>query len=109
MDKTLTKETFRHRACCERDDTTNLTLSGCEELAQREYKKARHDKISAIHKCHMRQKYGFATIAKDYECFIDNEMAVLENEAVKLLSDFAVQNSKEMDLNKPDLILLDKK
>ena len=54
-------------------------------------------------------KYGFPTTAKSYEHFIDKEMAVLENEEVKLLWDFSIQTEIRIDHNKPDLVLLDKK
>ena len=55
------------------------------------------------------QKYGFPTTAKSYEHFVDKEMAVLENEEVKLLWDFSIQTEIRIDHNKPDLVLLDKK
>ena len=57
----------------------------------------------------MCQTYGFPTTAKSYELFVDKEMAVLENEKVKLLWDFSIQTEIKIDHKKPDLVLLDKK
>ena len=57
----------------------------------------------------MCQTYGFPSTAKSYEHFVDKEMAVLENEKVKLLWDFSIQTEIKIDHNKPDLVLLDKK
>eukprot|EP00795_Rhopilema_esculentum_P013890 gene13890-biopygen3805 len=97
------------RLCGGRDETISHILSECKELAQNDYKKARHDKVAAILHWQMCQKYGFPTTAKSYEHFVDKEMAVLENEEVKLLWDFSIQAEISIDHNKPDLVLLDKK
>ena len=86
-----------------------LSVSECKELAQNDYKKARHDKVAAILHWQMCQKYGFPTAAKSYEHFVDKEMSVLENEKVKLLWDFSIQTEIKIDHNKPDIVLLDKK
>ena len=77
-------------------------------FAQNDYKKARHDKVPAIMHWQMCQKYGFPTTAKIYEHFVDKEMAVLENDKVKLLWEFSIQTEMKLDYNKPDLVLLDR-
>ena len=97
------------RLCGERDETVSHIVSECKELAQKDYKKARHDKVAAILHWQMCQKYGFPTAAKSYEHFVDKEMSVLENEKVKLLWDFSIQTEVKIDHNKPDIVLLDKK
>ena len=79
------------RLCGERDETVSHVVSECKELAQNDYKKAIHDKVAAVLHWQMCQKYGFPTTAKSYEHFVDKEMAVLENEKVKLLWDFSIQ------------------
>ena len=96
------------RLCGERDETVSHIVSECKELAQNDYKKARHDKVAAILHWQMCQTYGFPT-TKSYEHFVDKEMAVLENEKVKLLWNFSIQTEIKIDHNKPDLVLLDKK
>ena len=97
------------RLCGERDETVSHIVSECKELAQNDYKKARHDKVAAILHWQMCQKYGFPTAAKSYEHFVDKEMSVLESEKVKLLWDCSIQTEIKIDHNKPDIVLLDKK
>ena len=97
------------RLCGERDETVSHMVSECKELAQNDYKKARHDKVAAILHWQMCQIYGFPTTGKSYEHFVDKEIAVLENEKVKLLWDFSIQTEIKIDHNKPDLVLLHKK
>ena len=96
------------RLCGEREETVSHIVSECKELAQNDYKKARHDKVAAIMHWQMCQKYGFPTTAKSYEHFVDKEMAVLENDKVKLLWDFSIQTEIKIDHNKPDMVLLNK-
>ena len=95
--------------CGERDETVSHIVSEGKELAQNDYKKARHDKVAAILHWQMCQIYGFPTTGKSYEHFVDKEIVVLENEKVKLLWDFSIQTEIKIDHNKPDLVLLDKK
>ena len=55
------------RLCGERDQTVSHIVSECKELAQNDYKKARHDKVAAILHWQMCQTYGFPTTTKSYE------------------------------------------
>ena len=45
------------RSCGERDEIVSHIVSECKELAQNDYKKARHDKVAAILHWQMCQKY----------------------------------------------------
>ena len=97
------------RLCGARAETVSHIVSECRELAQTEYKKIRHDKVAAILKWQLCQKYGFPTTAKSFEHFVHKEMTVLENEEIKLLWDFSIQTEMKIEHNKTDLVLLDKK
>ena len=84
-----------------------MLVSECNELAQNEYKKLRHDKVVIF--LHWRMTYGFEGNEKYYKYFVEKEMRVLENDKVKILRDFSIQTETKTDHNKPDLILLEKK
>ena len=58
------------------------------------------------HLCH---KFGFSCGSKNYEHFVDNTIAVLENEAVKLLWDFPMQTESKIEHNRPDIVVIEKK
>ena len=58
------------------------------------------------HLCH---KFGFSCGSKNYEHFVDNTIAVLENEAVKLLWDFSMQTESKIEHNRPDIVVIEKK
>ena len=97
------------RLCGERDETISHILSECKKLAQNEYKKWRHDKVAAVIHWHLCHKFGFSCGSKNYEHFVDNTIAVLENEAVKLLWDFSMQTESKIEHNRPDIVVIEKK
>ena len=54
----------------------------------------------------MRKRYRFSNAAKCYEHTPDK---VLENENVKILWDFPAQTNCNLEYNKPDILIADKK
>ena len=95
----------RCRLCHNRNETVDHILSGCEKLAQSEYKK-RHDKVAAaIHWC-MCKKHHIQCKEKWYQHVAEK---VTETEDVKILWDFPVQNDHVIEARRPDIILVEKK
>ena len=95
----------RCRLCHNRNETVDHILSGCEKLAQSEYKK-RHDKVAAaIHWC-MCKKHHIQCEEKWYQHRAEK---VTETDDIKLLWDFPVQNDHVIEARRPDIILVEKK
>ena len=77
----------------------------CSALAQREYK-GRHDGLAkAVHQC-LRRKYGLEVTDKWYEHVPGK---VRESEKVKILWDFRTQTDHQLEHNRPDLVVVDKR
>ena len=77
------------------------TLSGCEKLAQKEYKK-RHDNIEKTTHCDLCKKNGLEHTKHVLE-------GAVENEKVKVLWDINVKCDNVVEARRPDIILIDKK
>ena len=60
-------------------------VSACNELAQNEYKKLRHDKVAALLQQHWCKTYGYETHEKYCEHFVEKEFRVLQK-TIKLKS-----------------------
>ena len=71
-------------------------VSKCSELAQKEYKKLRHDKVTALLHCQWWKTYGFRSYG-----FMDY--------GVRILWEFSIQTETKIDNNKSDIVLLEKK
>ena len=69
----------------------------------------RHGKVAAVIHWHLCHKFGFPCRSKNYEHFVDNTIAVLENEAVKLLWNFSLQTESKIEHNRPDIVVIEKK
>ena len=80
-------------------------MSKCNELAQSDYKKLGHYKVTALLHWQWCKTYGFDMHEKYYEQFVAKETRVLES----ILWDFSIQTETKISHNKPDLILLEKK
>ena len=93
------------RLCGEREETMSHVVAECKKLAQKEYKKWRHDKVAQVIHWTLCKKNGFAYQDRWYE---HEPERVLENERTKLLWDFPIQTDHKLDHNKPDLVLYDK-
>ena len=102
------QESAMCRMCGERDETISHNVSECKKLTQNEYKKWRHDKVAAVIHWHLCHKFGFPCGSKNYEHIVDNTIAVLENEAVKLLLDFSIQTESKSKHNWPVIVVIEK-
>ena len=107
-----TSESDLCRLCSKNVENVTHIVSGCEKLAQKEYKK-RHDKVCLYIHWALCKKHGFPTSPNWYEHVPEQ---VLENDDTKLLWDFAIQvdrvlNAGEEDenANRPDIVILNKK
>ena len=91
------------RVCDERDETIAHIVSGWSQLAQNEYKECRHDKIAAMIHWNYCKRFGVACTETSHEHFVETNMKVLENYAVKLLWDVSIQAERRLEHNKPDI------
>ena len=94
--------------CGKKDENVSRLVSECNELAQNEYKKLSHDKVTALLHGQWCKTYGFETQTY-YKHFVKKEMKVLENDRVKILWDCSIETKIKIDHNKPDLLLLEKR
>ena len=98
------REDAKCRMCSEKDETIHHIVSGCSNLAQKEYKR-RHDCVArALHWDILRQR-GFEMSDKWYQ---HEPESVVENERFKVLWDFTVQTDLEIHARRPDIIIVDK-
>ena len=91
------------RMCRERTETVAHIVSECQQLAQNEYKKYRHDKVAASLLWNMCKTYGFSCTEKMYGHVVQKEMQVLENERIKSL--LVSQYNRKQKLTITDQIL----
>ena len=80
-------------------------ISGCEKLAQKEYKR-RHDNVAKKIHWDLCKKNGLEHTEKWYEHVPEG---AVENEEVKVLWNIDVQCDNVMGARRPDKILIDKK
>ena len=93
------------RLCYKSSETIDHIVSGCEKLAQNEYKK-RHDKVAAIIHWNMCRNHNFDYSERWYEHRAEK---VLENDDIKLLWDFHIQTDHVIEHCRPDILILKKK
>ena len=74
--------------CRKADESIDHVVSGCNKLAQKEYKR-RHDNLGKI--VHWKLE------------------SVLENEYYKILWDFSIQTDHVIEARRPDLVVVNKK
>ena len=80
-------------------------ISGCEKLAQKEYKR-RHDNVAKKIHWDLCKKNGLEHTEKWYEHVPEG---AVENEEVKVLWNIDVQCDNVMEARRPDIILIDRK
>ena len=100
-----TQQNSKFRLCSDRDETTNHLISGCINLAQKEYK-ASHDWMGKVIHWEMSKKFKLDH-AKKWHMY--NPAPVLENDTPKVLWDFDIQTDYLISARKPDLIIINKK
>ena len=82
-------------------ETVNHIVSGCEKLAQREYK-CRYDNVAKMVHWRLCEKYG-----------LENGMnmslkSVVENDGVKLLWNVNIQCNHIIEVRRPDIVVINK-
>ena len=87
------------------DGSIDHIVSGCNKLAQKEYKR-RHDNLGKIVNWKLARKCNLEAGDKWYE---HEPESVLENEDYKILRDFSIQTDHVIKARRPDLVVVDKK
>lgn len=93
------------RMCGDRDETVAHITAECMVLAQKYYKEWRHDKVAQVLHWHLCRMWQFD---RDDNWYNHKPEPVTESEKTKILWDFAIQTDKEIEANRPDIVLLDK-
>ena len=93
------------QTCGEREETVAHIVSECKQLAQGQYKEWRHDVIAKLIHLELCKVNDLPHTEKWYE---HKPESVAESDQVKILWDFKVQTGKELILDKPDIVVLEK-
>ena len=93
------------RLCGENGESVQHLVSGCEKLAQREYKR-RHDNVAKKVHWVICKKNGLEHTEKWCEHVPEG---AVENEEVKMLWDIDIQCDNVIEARRPDIILIEKK
>ena len=89
--------------CRKVGESINHIVSGCSKLAQ-EYKR-RHGNLAKIVHWKLARKCKFEAGDKWYE---HEPESVLENEDYKILWDFSIKTDHVLEVQRPDLVVVDK-
>ena len=80
-------------------------VSGCEKLAQKEYKRRQHNVAKKIHS-DLCKKHDL----EHHEKWCDHILeGVIENDKVKLLWDISILSDYMIEARRPDIVVIDKK
>ena len=93
------------RLCGKKGESMQHITSGCEKLAQREYKR-RHDNVAKKVRWDICKKNMLEHSEKWYEHAPEG---AVENEEIKVLWDINIQWDNLIEARRPDLIVIDKK
>ena len=93
------------RLCKKADGSIDHVVSGCSNLAQKEYKR-RHDNLLKIVHWKLARKCNFETGNRWYE---HEQEIVVESENLKILWDFRIQTDHVIEARRLDLVEVDKK
>ena len=91
--------------CRKIDESIDHIVSGCNKLAQKEYKR-RHDNLGKIVQWKLARKCNFEAADKWYE---HEPESVLENEDHKILRVFSIQTDHSIEARRPDLVVVHEK
>ena len=91
--------------CKKKAETVEHVVSGCEKMAQKEYKR-RHDKLATMVHWQLCNQHKIKTVDQWYKHKPED---VTENEEVKILWDFSIQTDKVIEARRPDIVVLEKK
>ena len=100
-----TSKSFLRILCCEKDESVQHLVSGCEKLAQKEFKRRYNNVAKNVH-WDLCKKNGLEHTEKGYEQIPEG---AVEYEEVKVLWDINVQCDNVIEARRPDIILIDKK
>ena len=93
------------RLCGSSKETVTHIVSGCQTLAQKEYK-WRHDKVCLNLHWALCKKYGLEVNEKWYQ---HHPEGIVENDDAKIYWDFMIQCDREIEHRKPDIVVVDKR
>ena len=100
-----TSESLLCRLCGKTGESVQHITSGCEKLAQKEYKR-RHDNVAKKVHWGICKNNGVQHSEKWYEHAPEG---AVENEGIKILWDINIQCDNLIEARRPDLIVIDKK
>ena len=100
-----TSESPLCRLCGKKGESVQHITSGCEKLAQKEYK-SRHENVAKKVHWDICKNNGLEHGEKWYEHAPEG---AVENEEIKVLWDINIQCDNLMEARRPDLIVIDKK
>ena len=103
IDKTLNSPLCR--MCGKRGESVQHTVSECEKLAQKEYKR-RHDTVAKRIHWDLCKMNGLEQQEKWYEHSLEGSC---ENGDVKILWDINIQCDNVIEARRPDIVLINKK
>ena len=93
------------RICGEREETVAHLISECKNLAQKQYKQWRHDKIAQVIHWQLCKDYNLEHAEKWYD---HRPQVTVENDKVKILWDMKIQTDKVLEHSRPDIVVLEK-
>ena len=93
------------RICSKQQETIDHLVSGCSELAKTEYTQ-RHNRTAAYIHWKICKHYNIKVTDKYYE---HEPKTVTENNEAIILWDIPIQTDREINANRPDIIVKDKK
>ena len=94
------------RMCGEKEETFSHITAECRKLAQNQYKNWRHDKVAQVIHWNFCKKFDLPCKETWYDHFPES---MLENDQVKVLWDFKIRTDLNLDYNRPDIVVLEKK
>ena len=100
-----TSDSRMYRLCGKKGESVQHITSGCEKLAQKEYKK-RHDNVGKKVHWDICKKNELEHTEKSYEHAPEG---AVENEEIKVLWDINIRCDNLIEARRPDLIVTDKK
>ena len=93
------------RLCGQRDETVAHIVSECQTLAQKQYKKWRHDVVAKVLHWELCAKYGLPHSDRWYE---HSPEPSVQNDRAKIIWDVLIQTDKKLEHNKPDIVVVNK-
>ena len=93
------------RICGEREETVGHLISECKNLAQKQYKQWRHDKIAQVIYWQLCKDHNLEHAEKWYD---HSPQVTVENDKVEIIWDMKIQTDKVLKHSRPDILVLEK-